>query len=223
MTSPTPERVHTRQGRDRREELLAHASRLILERGLADTRMVDIAEAAGVAKGLVYWYFESKDALLLALVLDVRERLRVAQTTAAAGVDDPLDRLYAGTVASVHFIDEHWNLYRLLQTVTDADERTEALAVSGRVHAADTIELLEEGRDAGVVRGDEDLLVLAHGNQGIVNHFTLAAQRGDLPDIATAAHAAARLVVRAAAASPDLADAAIDRCRPRRARTRRRR
>lgn len=207
-------RVLTRQGRDRRDELLLHAEQLILERGVDGTRMVDIAAAAGVAKGLVYWYFENKEALLVALVLDVRERLRIAQQTAVAGLDDPLDQLYVGTVTSVHFIDRHWNLYRLLHTATDV-RQAEALAESARVHAADSIDVLSEGQRRGVVRRDEDLLVLAQANQAITNHFTLAVQRRDIPDATTAAHAAARLVVRAAAATPEVAAAAIARCRPR--------
>ncbi len=46
-----------------RELLLATAIELIATRGLAATSLQDIAEAAGVSKGGVHYYFESKDDL----------------------------------------------------------------------------------------------------------------------------------------------------------------
>jgi AcrR family transcriptional regulator len=51
----------------RREQLLDAAAAVFLERGLAQATMADVSEAAGVAKGTVYLYFDSKSALLTAL------------------------------------------------------------------------------------------------------------------------------------------------------------
>ena len=52
------------RGKDRRQEILDAAARVITERGLAETRISDIAERAGVSPGLILYYFESKDRLL---------------------------------------------------------------------------------------------------------------------------------------------------------------
>ena len=57
------ERRLTAQGLERKQQLLDCAARLFAERGYADTRVIDIVRAAGVAKGLFYWYFENKEAL----------------------------------------------------------------------------------------------------------------------------------------------------------------
>lgn len=46
-----------------RELLIETAIQLIATRGLASTSVADIAEAAGVSKGGVHYYFESKDDL----------------------------------------------------------------------------------------------------------------------------------------------------------------
>ena len=51
----------------RREQLLDAAASVFLERGLAQATMADVTEAAGVAKGTIYLYFDSKSALLTAL------------------------------------------------------------------------------------------------------------------------------------------------------------
>lgn len=203
------ERVHTQQGRDRRAELLAHAEELFLERGVAETRMVDIAEAAGVAKGLAYWYFDGKEALILAIALDVRDRLRDAQLDAIAGLDAPLEQLYVGTYASVTYIHEHWNLYGIIHSSLSDPRHAAALGETSRVHATDTVAVIEMGQADGSIRPDEDPLLLAQGNQGVVNHVVLSLQRGQIDDVHDAAHAAARYVVHASAATPELARSAI--------------
>jgi AcrR family transcriptional regulator len=51
----------------RREQILDAAAGVFLDRGLAEATMAEVAEAAGVAKGTVYLYFDSKSALLTAL------------------------------------------------------------------------------------------------------------------------------------------------------------
>ena len=51
--------------RDRHQEILEAASRVITDRGLAETRIQDIAEECGVSPGLILYYFESKDRLLV--------------------------------------------------------------------------------------------------------------------------------------------------------------
>jgi TetR/AcrR family transcriptional repressor of nem operon len=75
-TSPTPAtpatppaaRLPRRQPADvRREQILDAAARVLVERGLAATTMAEVAEAASVAKGTVYLYYESKAELLAGL------------------------------------------------------------------------------------------------------------------------------------------------------------
>jgi AcrR family transcriptional regulator len=53
---------------DRPRELVAAALQLFSERGFAATRLDDVAAAAGVSKGTVYLYFESKERLFEAVV-----------------------------------------------------------------------------------------------------------------------------------------------------------
>jgi len=59
----------TRQA-DRREQILAAAVHVFAERGFHACRVSDIADAAGVAHGLLYHYFSSKDELLDTIFLE---------------------------------------------------------------------------------------------------------------------------------------------------------
>jgi AcrR family transcriptional regulator len=58
----------TRQPETRPAQLTAAALTLFLERGFAATRMEDIAQLAGVSKGTLYVYFDTKEELFRAVV-----------------------------------------------------------------------------------------------------------------------------------------------------------
>lgn len=57
----------TRRPEDRPREILAAALTVFARRGYNATRLDDIAAAAGVTKGTIYYYFKNKDDLLLRL------------------------------------------------------------------------------------------------------------------------------------------------------------
>ena len=68
----------------KRELILDTAFELILENGYANTKIIDIANKAGIGKGTVYEYFKSKEALILELI-DKRVRLDFAEVCQAMG------------------------------------------------------------------------------------------------------------------------------------------
>lgn len=59
--------------KDTRDRILEAALTLFRERGFAEATMREIAAKAGVATGLAYYYFESKDAIVLAFYQRARE------------------------------------------------------------------------------------------------------------------------------------------------------
>lgn len=56
------------QAEQRRAQLIDAALELFSKRGIEATRVSDIARAAGVAQGLLYNYFPSKEALVMAII-----------------------------------------------------------------------------------------------------------------------------------------------------------
>jgi TetR/AcrR family transcriptional regulator, transcriptional repressor for nem operon len=58
----------TAKGRATRERIVAAASELISERGIAETSLDDVIERAGVSKSQLYHYFDDRAALLRAVV-----------------------------------------------------------------------------------------------------------------------------------------------------------
>ncbi len=77
----------------RTREILAAARRVIDQRGLEAVTMEEIAEAAGVAKGTIYLYFQGKDDLIQALISQVGERLVLDLEAIMGRPDSPREKL----------------------------------------------------------------------------------------------------------------------------------
>ena len=58
-----------------RARILASALSLFSKKGYAHTTLTDVAARLGMTKGAVYWHFASKEALLLALVDEMQEKV----------------------------------------------------------------------------------------------------------------------------------------------------
>jgi AcrR family transcriptional regulator len=91
------------------EELADCATRVFIENGYRRTQMSDVAEALGVAKGTLYLYVESKEALFdLALryadspaSIELPKRLPVPSPAPGASVAFVRDRLSAASVPAL--------------------------------------------------------------------------------------------------------------------------
>ena len=53
---------------DRREQIIDAAMRVFAQKGFTKATNKDVAREAGITPGLIYYYFESKEALLMAIV-----------------------------------------------------------------------------------------------------------------------------------------------------------
>lgn len=83
-----------RHAQMRHRQLIDTALRLFAERGLEKTTIKAIAEAAGVAQGLIYHYFPSKEALFFA-VLDEHGFLPQLREILGAPHDRPVREVLA--------------------------------------------------------------------------------------------------------------------------------
>ena len=75
---PTPSAPSTDRGRRRREAVLDAAEQLFVERGFHGVSVDDLGAAAGISGPGLYRHFASKDALLMAVLDRIWDRLRPA-------------------------------------------------------------------------------------------------------------------------------------------------
>lgn len=88
--------------KDTRQKILEAALELFRERGFAEATMRDIATRADVATGLAYYYFKSKDAIVLAFYQRAKEDL-AAELEAAQKDKRLAARLQALIEAKFHY------------------------------------------------------------------------------------------------------------------------
>jgi len=80
---------------DKRQVILEAAVRVFARQGFHTCRVSDIADEAGVAYGLVYHYFSSKDEVLDTIFLDRWDVMLAAIAEVDARAIPPRDKLYA--------------------------------------------------------------------------------------------------------------------------------
>ncbi len=160
----------TSQGRERKVQLIEAAADLFAERGYDETRIVDIVERAGVAKGLFYWYFENKEAVVRDLVEENRHRLRQAQAAAIDPGAEPLRRIRQGAEASLEHMSSHTRFFSLIEVENLDKQFADVLRQGTEIHARDVADIIIEGIADGTIR-DEDPLLLAYGVVGAVGYY----------------------------------------------------
>jgi len=143
---------------DKRRQILDAAVRVFARQGFHSTRVADIADEAGVAYGLVYHYFKSKDEVLNELFSE-RWSLLLAAIEEADGSDlSPRAKLEA---VAGFIVDSYRYDPELMKVIIV--EVTRAANSFGRTHlpeirrAYDSIgKIVAEGQAGGAFRGDVD-------------------------------------------------------------------
>ncbi|RPJ44943.1 MAG: TetR/AcrR family transcriptional regulator, partial [Betaproteobacteria bacterium] len=109
--------VRKRLGADeRREEIIRVTLELAARQGVDDVTTQDMAQAMGVTQGAVFRHFPSKDAIWLAVMQWVRDRLMSVLGRAAGQGCDPLDALQRMFFAHIDFIAGHPAIPRVLMS-----------------------------------------------------------------------------------------------------------
>lgn len=128
----------------RRCQIVRAAAAVLGRQGYAETSLKDVAREAKVAPGLLHYYFESKEDLLLEVVM-VTERQMVADWKAVVeAVDDPLERIVTGLDhAEARCVDqpEFFRLLLDLYTVSLSSPALRVRCASLRTHLVDEVEI----------------------------------------------------------------------------------
>jgi len=167
---------------DKRKRILDAAIRVFADRGYHASRVGDIAEHAGVAHGLLYHYFASKDEVLTTIFAenwgDLLKRFREVEDT-----HEPAEQKLAG-IAKI--LLRTWRNDPALVTVMVRDvarsphiqervaEVGEAFSIIQRV--------IEEGQDAGTFRSDVDARLASWVVYGGLEEVLTGWVLGQLPD-----------------------------------------
>jgi AcrR family transcriptional regulator len=115
VVTNTAGRPLSRRGLDTRRRLLDAAEHVFGEHGYHEASMVKITEAAGVAQGTFYLYFDSKKAVFDELVRDLNQRVRHAMREGSERGRTRVEAELLGFRAFFRFTAEHPALYRIIR------------------------------------------------------------------------------------------------------------
>lgn len=140
----------TKRGEATRRRLLEAAEEVFAAQGYHEASIVKITERAGIGLGTFYLYFDSKQAIFEALVIDLNRRVRHSMSEAMAGASSRLEAERAGFAGFFRFTAQHPALYRVVR---------EAEFVSPdvlRLHYTRIVEGYEQGLRDAQSAGDVD-------------------------------------------------------------------
>lgn len=156
------ERRLTKRGQERRDKLLAYATTEFARNGFHATSVSDIVDGIGVGKGVFYWYFESKDELLIEVLRESLRDLRSTQAAAIADAADPLQRLEAGIRASLYWSAENPEIMRLVAAARSEEPFAKVLRRGQEILIADSAKLIEQASDLGqIMEGNSVMMALS--------------------------------------------------------------
>jgi AcrR family transcriptional regulator len=111
----SPEKRRTKRGEATRRKLLEAAELVFADLGYHEASIVKITERAGVGLGTFYLYFDSKQTVFEALVIDLNRRVRHSMAQAMQGAANRLEAERAGFAGFFRFTAEHPALYRIIR------------------------------------------------------------------------------------------------------------
>lgn len=169
----------TQRGEERRKQLMAFAATRFAENGYHPTSVAEIVEGIGVGKGVFYWYFDSKEALLKAILADAQLDLRRRQRAAISDASTPLERIERGIRVSIEWSVEHEELFRLFQFAATDDRFTTGLRKGEQIAIKDVASHLSAAMDAGEIP-DADPDLLANAMLGVHTRLVQLIHRGEV-------------------------------------------
>lgn len=111
----------TERGRKTLRKLLDAAAEEFGEKGFHEASVSSITRRAGMALGSFYTYFDSKDALFRALVVDMSEKVRTSARSALHEGMGALEIERAALAAFLRFAAEHKEIYRIIDEAEFVD------------------------------------------------------------------------------------------------------
>lgn len=143
-----------RRGQDTRSRILEAAERQFAAEGYAGAHLQEIAEQVGVRKTALYYYFESKAALYVAVLGEMLASFDGVLEGALTGADPPKERLdrLVGSF-NQHLAEHRWDARLLIRIFVD-DPGIDLAPVMPIVERAigRLFRFYREGVDAGAFR-----------------------------------------------------------------------
>lgn len=123
------------QGRRSKEEILDAASRIMSQRGYEGTSIAAISKETGLPNSSIYWHFESKSAILAAVMERGASRFFEATGLGPAIDAPPAERLRIALQSAGDSLEQNEEFLRLLLLLLLSNDMPEVAPVVASVRA----------------------------------------------------------------------------------------
>ncbi|QIX26572.1 TetR/AcrR family transcriptional regulator [Nocardioides sp. JQ2195] len=142
---------------DRRSRILESAATLFAEKGINASTVRDIADGVGILSGSLYHHFDSKDAMVEAIVVEYLEALTKRYTAAVLPHSDPRAQLHELVLASLQVVQEHEHaseIYQANRKYFEGSDRFNSVRDLAAAVQVAWAEVIDTGVRSGVFRAD---------------------------------------------------------------------
>ena len=143
----------TKEPEERKQEILDTAMRLFYEKGYEKTSITDIAKAIGVAQGLCYRYFPSKEALFDSAIEQYANQLLSQFTIPQESSQLTLKEIIDTMPVMVETEDNDY--YRVLHIVENKKFHDQLILKVCEKLCKIVVKLLERAQDKGEIKIDD--------------------------------------------------------------------
>jgi AcrR family transcriptional regulator len=140
-----------------RARILAAAMDLFRRQGFEETTMREIATGAGVATGAAYYYFDSKDAIVLAFYDQSQQEMEPLLEAALAGTKDLKGRVAALLEVKFHYFEPNRRLLGTLSSHADPEHRLSPFGAQTREIRERDMKFFERALEGSRIRVSGDL------------------------------------------------------------------
>jgi TetR/AcrR family transcriptional regulator, fatty acid metabolism regulator protein len=202
-----PDRSNAQE--EKRRLLLDAAVRVFARKGYHASRVGDIAEEAGVAYGLLYHYFASKEEVLRSVFRDTWRALIATIKSVEQAGDPPREQLRKVAEILLRSWSRGPDLVRVLVLEVTRSQHLPGEMDEIVASFAAIQEIIERGQADGSIRGDLDARLASYIFYGAVEELLTGWVLGRLPDSEEEVKRAERTLVEIVTGglAPDLARA----------------
>ena len=166
--------------------IMEAALELFASKGFSSTSISQIAKAAGISKGLMYNYFESKEQLLHEIIKSAFEEAEGLMMQAMTQLTDPREQLIAmveGTFQMVTSHEHYWKLLTSLSFQTEISKEIDWIHIHKWEETLAAFKILLG--QLGVEDTEKEALLMGATLDGIMLHYFFTGEKYPLEDMKT--------------------------------------
>ncbi len=166
----------------RREQIVQAALGLIARDGLNQLSMARLARQVGLTPSALYRHYESKDAIIEAILSQMRGMLLTNVNVVCRETADPVERLHKLLFLHVKLVRENEGLPRVLlsqEVYAGHPERRRMLYENISAYLGKVAKIIEEGQRQGRIRGNAQPDVLSVMFLGLIQPAALLWQMSE--------------------------------------------